>query len=612
MSHSHIAILDFGSQYTHLITKRIREFNVLAKIYPHDVSAHQLRDADGIILSGGPQSVYEKNSPQIKKEIFNLGKPILGICYGHHLLAHLFGGCVQSGKHGEYGRAKLKILEKVKIFKKISQNSIVWMSHGDTVVEAPDGFDILASTPDCAIAAMGDATRQIYSLQFHSEVDHSEEGAKILKNFLFEICQMKADWQIKDELALLITKIKKQVGKRNVFVLVSGGVDSNVTFSLLTRALGKKRVLGLYVDTGFMRLCETEEIMRNYRKIGLDNLEMIDASQVFFQKLKNIYDPERKRQIIGRTFLDIKNQVIDNLGLASRDWLLGQGTIYPDIIESGGTKQADKIKTHHNRVSEIEKLIRRGLVVEPLADFYKFEVRALGKQLGLPSALINRHPFPGPGLAIRCLCYEVYDKNKIASPKSLRVQISKLIQKLKLKKEIQYEVLDIKSVGVQGDNRTYAHPLVIWGERNWSRLDQISSYLTNASREINRVVLLLNPQKNKQKQKFLYSQNNLSLTSERIRILQIIDNIVMRELKRTRIYSDIWQVAIVLIPVLDSDGRESIVLRPVNTRDVMTLNFYAMSQIILRKVTKEILATNLISYVFYDITNKPPGTTEWE
>ena len=605
MKKDHIAILDFGSQYTHLIARNIRELNVLAKIYPHDVKAKELQTASGIILSGGPQSVYDQKAITVDQNIFKLKTPLLGLCYGHQLIAHSLGGKVKPGRVREYGRALLFQKEPTKLFQNISKKTEVWMSHGDSVIKLPKNFKVAGSTADCPITAMADDINLIYGLQFHPEVDHTRDGKKILENFVLKIAQAEKNWEIKDLLAHLIDKIKKQVKNKKVFVLVSGGVDSNVAFALLTRALGKTRVKGLYIDTGFMRKNESREIIKNFQKIGFDNLEVIDAGKKFYKKLEGIYEPETKRKIIGQTFLDAKDEVFKKLKLNSKHWLLGQGTIYPDTIESGGTKNSDKIKTHHNRVDAIQKMIDQGLVIEPLVDFYKYEVRQIGQLLKLPANLIERHPFPGPGLAIRALCFE--QKTQKQNLKTTENKIKKLYQKNYPK--INHALLPIKSVGVQGDNRTYAHPLAIWGENSWQKLDEISVNTTNSIRGINRVILLLNPQGDN---KFCLPKNSLDLTSARIETLREIDAIVNKLVLKNKLYSKIWQFPIILIPITDGSNKESIVLRPFNTRDVMTFKFYRMEKNILKKITQEIMATGKISYVFYDLTNKPPGTTEWE
>ncbi|MDH4330579.1 MAG: glutamine-hydrolyzing GMP synthase, partial [Candidatus Moranbacteria bacterium] len=458
----------------------------------------------------------------------------------------------------------------------------------------------IGSTKDCEITAMANEEKKFYGLQFHPEVDHSTQGGKIIENFVLNICESEKNWEIKDIVNHLITKIQKQAESKKVFVLVSGGVDSNVAFSLLTKALGEDRVKGLYIDTGFMRYKESEEIMENFKKAGFNNLEIEDASEIFFKRLEGIFEPEEKRHIIGQTFLDVKESVSEKLGLDPEHWMLGQGTIYPDTIESGDTKNSDKIKTHHNRVDAITKLIEKGMVIEPLIDFYKYEVRKVGELLALPQELIDRHPFPGPGLAIRCLCHKSSEKEDVDKGKE---KIANILS------GINHSLLSIKSVGVQGDNRTYAHPLVVWGEKDWDKLDDLSVTTTNNVREVNRMILLLNP---KEKNIFEIPKKDLFLTKERIETLKVIDNIVSENVKTSGLYDEIWQFPVVLLPVTDGSDKESIVLRPVNTRDAMTLDFFRMPQDVIEKIVKEIEATGKISHIFYDITNKPPGTTEWE
>lgn len=603
----HIAILDFGSQYTHLISRNIRELGVLAKIYHHDVSSAELKDASGIILSGGPQSVYGENSIKVDADIFRLNVPILGLCYGHQLIAYMLGGKVKRGDIHEFGSSILIIKKENSIFSGIGKKIEVWMSHGDSVSNLPKGFEAIASTKDCAITAMADNAKKIYGFQFHPEVADTQQGFKMIENFVLGVCHAEKNWNIDNIISDLMEKIQNKVKDKKVFILCSGGVDSNVAFALLSKALGIGRVQGLYIDTGFMRQGETKEIVENYKKAGFSNIETINASEIFLKRLKNIFEPEEKRKIIGQTFLDVKDEVGKKFNLDEEKWLLGQGTIYPDTIESGATKNADKIKTHHNRIDAIINLIEKGMVIEPLVDFYKDEVRSIGKMLRLPKDLIDRHPFPGPGLAIRCLCYEKNDhENKI---KNIKKKVDRLY-KNKFK-NIRHEVLPIKSVGVQGDNRTYAHPLVIWGEENWDKLGKMATATTNSIREINRIMLFLN---SNSQEKFFFKlpSRNLYITKERIKIVRMADEIIHKNMKKFGVYNDIWQFPVVLIPICDRKNRESIVLRPLNSRDVMTLKFYQMKKIILKKITEDMLKTGKISFVFYDITNKPPGTVEWE
>jgi len=597
----HIAILDFGSQYTHLIARRIRELGALANIYPTDVTAETVKkDAAGIILSGGPQSVYDKESPQIDAAIFNLGVPVLGLCYGHQLIARTLGGSVAPGTVREYGRAQLAVRNTESLLAEVNSPTTVWMSHGDTVTNLPEGFITIGSTADCEHAAVANNKRNIFGFQFHPEVRHTEAGMRMLNNFVFNACKAEKNWNIEGMMDDIIQEIQTQAKGRSVFLLVSGGVDSSVCFALLEKALGAEQVYGLYVDTGFMRKNESAEIKRNLESAGFGNLHVLDASDTFYQRLAGITDPEEKRKIIGQTFLDVKDNAAKSLGLDSEAWMLGQGTIYPDTIETGGTRHADTIKTHHNRVDAIQKLIAQGRVIEPLKEFYKDEVRHIGSLLGLPDAIIKRHPFPGPGLAIRILCSESGEQQIDAElpPTSSQQPLA-----------TPHHILPIRSVGVQGDNRTYAHPLAVWGETDWEKLDKFSIAVTNSTKEINRVVLLLNARN--MEPIFKRSPKAALLTQERTALLQEIDHIALSKATDAGLYDDIWQFAVVLAPI-GYRYFESVILRPVVSQEAMTAHFARIDHTILKKITDAILATDSIDYVFYDITNKPPGTIEWE
>jgi len=601
MKRPQIAIIDFGSQYTHLITRRIRQLGVLANIYPTDIKAKDLKGVKGIILSGGPRSVHDKTAIKYDKNLFDLKVPVLGLCYGHQLIAYHFGGQVKPGKTKEYGFANLKLVKTSKLLKGISSSSKIWMSHGDSVSKLPKDFMATGKTLDCPIAAMADEERKIYGLQFHPEVTHTQAGMKILNNFIFNVCRCKKDWSLEKYWQQIIKEVKAIVGKRSVFLLVSGGVDSTVCFALLEKILGKVRVFGLHIDNGFMRLNESKQVKQALAKVGFDDLMVIDSADQFLEAIKGVVDPETKREIIGRTFLEVKNDVMKLEKMNQRDWILGQGTIYPDTIETGGTKHADKIKTHHNRVEAVLKLMRLGALVEPLAGLYKDEVRAIGKKLGLPNSLINRHPFPGPGLSIRTLC-----KGE-ASPPHRRKVINNKLQKI-VGSRLKVTVLPLKSVGVQGDNRTYRHPALIQGKASWQKLHDLSVRITNEMSEVNRVVYLVKPTKidfRKLKIKKAY------LTKERLDLLRQVDALVNKELRRHKIYNQIWQFPVVLAPI-GLGGGETVILRPIESLEAMTVNFYPMKQSILNSITSKILKVPGIDLVMYDVTNKPPGTIEWE
>ncbi len=399
-----IIILDFGGQYAHLIASRIRRFGYRSEIRPPDVDPQKLKGAAGIILSGGPQSVYEAESPQADSKVLELGIPILGLCYGHQWLAQTLGGKVEAGKVKEYGPVAVAISNvNNPLFVGLPNAFTVWMSHGDEVTQLPMEFIRSASTVVCANAAMMHPERKIFGIQFHIEVTHTQHGIDILKKFC-DLCE-PAEWSMTSYKDHVAEQIKNEVRDRKVFMLVSGGVDSTVAFTLLNEVLGVDRIQGLLIDTGLMRKDEVKKIQEAMKKLGITNLHIEDASEEFFANLKGVYEPEAKRKVIGDTFLTVQKRVSERMKLKTEDgWMLGQGTIYPDTIETGGTKHADHIKTHHNRVEAIQAMIEQGLIVEPLKELYKDEVRMLGEELGLPHDLVWRHPFPGPGLGVRILC----------------------------------------------------------------------------------------------------------------------------------------------------------------------------------------------------------------
>ncbi|MFA6436266.1 MAG: glutamine-hydrolyzing GMP synthase [Candidatus Gracilibacteria bacterium] len=598
-----LAILDFGSQYAHLIADRIRRLKVHSEIFPADVLPEKLKSMKGIILSGGPQSVHAEGGLKCDPAIFDLNIPVLGICYGHQVMNHLLGGRVQTGKVGEYGKATLHVHDlNNPLTQGLDAEEPVWMSHFDEVVAIPETAKALASTDDGQYP-MVDFGKNRWSIQFHAEVTHTPHGMKILDNFL-NICNAKREWSMDRFLELKIKEIQTQAEGKKVFLLISGGVDSTVTFLLLEKALGNDRVYGLFVDHGLMRKDEGASVKQLLEKIGVKNLRVYDGAEEFIGALKEAYDPEVKRRIIGDKFLEVQRHVTKELGLNPDEWLLGQGTIYPDTIESGGTKHADKIKTHHNRVPEIEELIRQGRVIEPVKDLYKDEVREVGEKLGLSPDMVWRHPFPGPGLGVRCLC--VKEPSPLANAEKLEQEIDVFLQKNNT--PLLVKVLPVKSVGVQGDVRSYRHPVVLSGQAEWSQLEAISPMLTNRFLDLNRVLLFLG----QGRVDTVRSLPNY-ITKERLAVLQEADAIVNQMLFEKNLLRDIWQFPVVLLPLeINERPGETIVLRPVSSTEAMTANFYPMDKTLLHDLTQKIQALPGISAVLYDITNKPPGTIEWE
>lgn len=511
-----ILVLNFGSQFAHLIARRVRAQGVHAEIVPYTITAQEisLQKPDAIILSGGPSSVLDKNAPLPDTAIFNLGIPVLGICYGEQSLAHLLGGKVVQGKIREFGKETLVTPNTHLLLKGWKKEETVWFSHGDTVTKVPRGFSILAHTTHCKAAVIGNDKNRIYGVQFHPEVSHTAKGEQLLKNFLFDIAKAKKDWKVSVLKDSIVQEIKDTVGpKAHVLVAVSGGVDSLVVATLVAQALGPKRTHAVLIDTGLLRQNEAQEVLKGLRANKMTWLRVEDASRLFLGRLKGITDPEHKRKIIGHSFIEVfESYIAKNLQKYPISHL-AQGTIYPDRIESAQpSKNASKIKSHHN-LTLPEKMHLK--VLEPIRELYKDEVRELGLSLGLPRHLLFRHPFPGPGLAIRVL-----------------------------------------------------------GE----------------------------------------------VTKERIDILQNVDAVYMEELKRTGEYEKIWQAFAALLPVKsvgvmgDARTYEYITsLRAVDSIDGMTAEWHRIPESVLAKISNRIVnEVRGVNRVLFDITQKPPGTIEYE
>ncbi len=576
-----IAILDTGGQYCHLIARKVRELGVYAEVFPSDTPAERLAGHKGLIISGGPASVYEAGSPTVDPGIFSSGQAVLGICYGQQLMARALGGTVRKGEKGEYGLAVFETaIGPGPLFREAVGTQQIWMSHRDSVSAVPQGFQVTGRTPTCEMAAIADQAKRLYGVQFHPEVVHTRHGRQILSNFLFDICGCTPDWDPKHRIPLVEQQIREVVGDRNIFFFVSGGVDSTVAYTLCLKALGRDRVRGTYVDTGLMREGETEFVRGLFESLGSEGFHVEDASAEFLGALHEVLDPETKRHIIGEQFVHVQDRILKRL---DGHWILGQGTIYPDTIESGGSAKADLIKTHHNRVAGIQKLIDEKRIVEPLAFFYKDEVRDIGRELGLPDEFLDRHPFPGPGLAIRCLCSSAA---------------------LKLEHLDEGWLIPVKSVGVQGDSRTYKPVLAITGEN----LHQRAIDLTNAMERVNRVVYMTGSNSPIEE----ISVQPSALTSARLDRLRTADAIVRRVCLESDFEKRVWQFPVVLIPVGTETAPDSIVLRPIDSVDGMTAVSVAMDPGILAPLTAEILRVPGIAAVFYDLTHKPPGTIEWE
>jgi GMP synthase (glutamine-hydrolysing) len=600
-----IAVLDAGGQYCHLLARRVREAGVQSHVLPIDTSADQLAGIAGIIISGGPRSVTEAGSPRVHPSILSIGVPILGICYGHQLLAATMpGGIVKPSYSREYGLAKLR-LRAVRgvtngndLFEGVPDNSQVWVSHGDSVEKLPDCFEVLGATDDCAVAAMVYPTMNIYGVQFHPEVTHSEFGQRILENFVRRVCRSGANWRPSsaDTIEAIQTDIRARVGQtKNVLFFVSGGVDSSVAYKLCADALGEDRVHGVYVDTGFMRKNESAEVMSAYENAGFKNVRLRDASAEFLGAVGRETNPETKRQRIGVAFLAVENDVLEHL--PSGEWLLGQGTIYPDTIESGGTRESALIKTHHNRVPELLRRIEAGEVVEPLAQFYKDEVREIGRALGLPVRLIEKQPFPGPGLAVRFLCTDE------PAAWSENPKLSEVASAFNVKAR----VLPVRGVGVQGDERTYAHTALLTGEYDELAIAELAPAITNSLRDVNRVVFWAGAKGSIDE----FRVEPTTTSREGLDVLREADACVRDILAEYDTQKRIWQCPVVMLP-LKRQGESAIVIRPVESHDGMTAQYSRLPWTVIERIAAAVLRVPGAGALLYDVTNKPPATIEWE
>lgn len=495
-----IIVLDFGSQYNQLIARRIREFGVYSQLHPHTISLEEIQafgDVKGIIFSGGPNSVYEEDAFTCDPALFTSGIPILGICYGMQMTHHMIGGSVKACESKEYGRTEIDVDTDSLLFKGLPRKQTVWMSHGDQVATLAPGFKKDAYSETCTFAATSNEANKIYTLQFHPEVRHSEYGNELLKNFVFEICQAKNDWSMQSFVDLQIDSIRNVVGKDKVLLGLSGGVDSSVVAALLHKAIGDQLIC-MFIDHGLLRKGEGESVMETFGREMSINLVKIDAKERFLSKLAGVSDPEQKRKIIGNEFVYTFDEEVKKLTSGEDIKWLAQGTLYTDVIESG-TATAQTIKSHHNVGGLPEDMQFK--LIEPLNTLFKDEVRALGEELGLPSSMVWRQPFPGPGLGIRILG-EITDE-KLEIVRDSDFILREEIAKAGLQRDIwQYftAVTNMRSVGVMGDQRTYDYAVAIravtsidgmtgdWAKIPYEILDIISTRIVNEVKHVNRVL----------------------------------------------------------------------------------------------------------------------------
>lgn len=493
-----ILIIDFGSQFTQLITRRVREANVYSEIHSHNIALQEVKKFNpiGIILSGGPMSVYDSDAPDLDDEILKINIPILGICYGLQIITKKLGGKVEPAKDREYGRTMLDIVKTSPLLHQVMPSSQVWMSHGDFLTGLPEGFDVIAKSDHSPIAAASNEDKKIYGVQFHPEVVHTIEGRKIINNFLFNICDCKGEWTPHNFIDSKIEEIRKKAGNSKVICALSGGVDSTVAAVLVKRAIGENLTC-IHIDTGLMRKNESREIGEIFdKKLNLNHIH-IDASELFLNRLKNISDPEQKRKIIGNTFIEVFEQEAKKIKGAE---FLVQGTLYPDVIESVSVKGASvTIKTHHNVGGLPEKMKLK--LIEPFRTLFKDEVRNVGRELNIPEEFIVRHPFPGPGLAVRIL--GLVDKEKLEILREADDIFIKSIIKAGIYNNIWQAfavLLPVQSVGVMGDSRSYEYVLALravtsvdgmtadWYNFEHDFLSDISNKIINKVRGVNRVV----------------------------------------------------------------------------------------------------------------------------
>jgi GMP synthase (glutamine-hydrolysing) len=507
-AHDLVIVIDYGAQYAQLIARRVREARVFSEIMPHTASVEQIRarKPKAIILSGGPASVYAPGAPQVEREMFTADVPVFGICYGFQAMAKALGGDVAHTGGSEFGRTGLHIDDHGRLLAGLPDDLRVWMSHGDSVVAAPEGFSALAGTEGAPIAAFEDLHRRLAGVQWHPEVLHSESGQQVLEQFLYDVAGCRPTWTAASIVEDSIAAIRKQVGDKRAICGLSGGVDSAIAAALVQRAIGDQLTC-VFVDHGLLRKGEAEQVERDFvASTGVD-LKVADASKQFLDALSGVTDPERKRKIIGREFITSFEQAAreiveqhDGQDDASVEFLV-QGTLYPDVVESGGGEGAANIKSHHNVGGLPDDLQFK--LIEPLRTLFKDEVRAVGEQLGLPHEIVWRHPFPGPGLAIRIIGEVTQERLDILREADAIVRAE--VTAAGLDRDIwQFPVVllaDVRSVGVQGDGRTYGHPVVLrpvtsedamtadWGRLPYDLLERISSKITNGVREVNRVVL---------------------------------------------------------------------------------------------------------------------------
>ncbi len=606
MTHDAIAVVDFGGQYAHLIATKVRRLRVLAEIRQPEDPTDVFRRYKGIILSGSPSLSSFGEDSAYNKAIYDLDIPIFGFCFGHQELAKHYGGTVTHGGR-EWGPADMQVVGDSPVFKGLGPVERVWMSHFDSVTSVGPGFEELGYTTlgssgePHRFAALGSNTLRRWGVQFHPEVDDTAHGSEMIANFVLGVCGCTPSWTMDRYVEERVEQVRHQVGEQSVFLLASGGVDSTVAARLLGMAIGPDRLHLLHVDNGLMRKGESRAVIEMFREFGLErNLHFVDASETFLSALAGLVDPERKRTAIGNAFIEVFEREARRLGIEGH--LLGQGTIYPDTIETGGTRRADTIKTHHNRVPIIEEMIAQGRVVEPIADLYKVEVRELGEMLGIPHDLVWRHPFPGPGLGVRLLCSTGQESRDGFG------EIEPGVAAVSARYGVAALALPIKSVGVKADLRSYEHPVLVTGDAPWERRLELAANLFREVPGINRCIWNLGALAPARVRPLA-----ATVTRDRLDLLREADDLVMEGLRRHGVYDDIWQCPTALVPLeVDGLGREFVIVRPIHSERAMTATPAPLPDGLVAELRDQIMALPGVSGLALDVTTKPPGTIEWE
>jgi GMP synthase (glutamine-hydrolysing) len=628
MKQEEVIVLDFGGQYTQLIAKAVRKCNVFSEILDCESSLEDIlkREPKGIILSGGPDSVYEEGAPSVNPEIFDSGIPLLGICYGMQLINHLLGGNILHSTYveGEYGDTNIKLCTANPLFDGIDKNIVVRMSHGDSVNKAkiPKGFEVIAMT-NLHVAGIADDLRRIYGVQFHPEVTHTQQGLDIVSNFVHNICGCGSEWTMANYIEETKRYIRETVGKNDVVSFVSGGVDSSFVTTVLAQTEGIGNVYPIYIGA-LMRKYENEEVVASLQRAGVKNLKFIDAEKRFIDVIRSMRDPEQKRKAIGNLFGVIMGEVCEELSLNPETTYLAQGTLYTDLIESGKGvgKKAAIIKSHHNAGCKfIDDLKSKGMVVEPNRLIFKDEVRIAAREIGLPHEISERQPYPGPGLGIRIIDHSKTWTDSLILKQFSREyrnfrRINKQVQKIAKQRELEGYVVPIKTVGVQGDARTYSYLAVLRGERDWKNIRSAAVEIPIEVKQVNRIVYDIG----QKEQRLLNRELVMPCTVDEVTVnlLKDTDYEGKKILDKYGFSDNIAQIIFVLFGAdMYSTGQRSVALRAVQTDDFMTVSPVPIDNInlswnCLDEIRQNLLVHYDIGAFVYDVTDKPPATTCWE